>query len=137
MRRSFGRLTVTLGIVTLMVACASRTSPAPKLDQTLITGDQLQEARFNTVYDAVEALHGNWLQTRGTDSFKAPSQVQVYLDNTMLGGVETLRDIAPKTVVYVRYFDGISATGRWGIGHGAGVIYVSSHPMSADPCLCN
>ncbi|MDB4876818.1 MAG: hypothetical protein JWM41_3264 [Gemmatimonadetes bacterium] len=110
-----------------------RTSNAPRVDHLVITHDQMVESRFNTVYDAVEALHGNWLQTRGADSFSSPSQVRVYLDNSLLGGITTLRDIASNSVTYVQYFDGVSATGRWGLGHGAGVIYVSSHPKGTDP----
>ena len=104
-----------------------------KSDRNILTQAQLTENRFTSVYDAVEALRGNWLRTRGSDSFRSPSQVRVYLDNTLLGGVHSLREIIPSTVTFIRYFDGIAATGRWGIDHGAGVIFVSTHPMAGDP----
>jgi hypothetical protein len=105
-----------------------------KSDRSIITQRQLVENHFLTAYDAVEALRSNWLQTRGTDSFAAPTEVRVYLDNTLLGGTSTLRDIAVSTVSFIKYFDGIAATGRWGLGHGAGVIFVSQHPLSStDP----
>ena len=107
--------------------------PTDVADHALITRQQLDENHFLTVYDAVEALHQNWLQTRGVDSFSTPSQVQVYLDNTRLGGVDQLHNIATTTVTWIRHFDGIAATGRWGLDHGAGVIYVSTHPEKADP----
>ncbi len=103
------------------------------LDHTIITRDQLLDNRFLTVYDAVEALHANWLAARGPDSFQTPSEVRVYLDNISLGGVDMLRNIASNTVSYVQHFDGVSATARWGLDHGAGVIYVSSHPRTSDP----
>jgi hypothetical protein len=90
------------------------------------------ENHFLTAYDAVEALRSNWLQPRGPDSFTAPSEVRVYLDNTLLGGVTTLRDITVSTVSFIKYYDGITATGRWGLGHGAGVIFVSQHPLSSS-----
>jgi hypothetical protein len=36
--------------------------------------------------------------------------------------------------MYMKYFDGISATARWGLDHGAGVIYVSTRVAGvADP----
>ncbi len=99
----------------------------------MITQAQMVDNHFLSVYDAVESLHQNWLQTRGTDSFSSPSQVLVYLDNTRLGGVSTLHDIASNTVTFVKHFDGIAATGRWGIDHGSGVIFVSTHPEMSDP----
>src|SRR5690348_15837677 len=118
-----------------MSSCAlHRGVDGPKTNRSIITQQQLIENQFLTAYDAVESLRSNWLQTRGTDSFAAPCQARVYLDNTFLGGTSTLRDIAANTVSFIRYFDGIAATGRWGLDHGAGVIFVSQHPLSSkDP----
>ena len=137
MRSAFRQLVPVL-LVALISSCAlHRTATdGPKANHSIITQQQLIENHFLTAYDAVEALRSNWLQTRGTDSFAAPSQVRVYLDNTFLGGTSTLRDIAANTVSFIRYFDGIAATGRWGLDHGAGVIFVSQHPLSSsDPEL--
>jgi len=99
----------------------------------MLTQTQFGEHQFNTAFDAVESLRSNWLKTRGTDSFLNPSQVRVYLDNSSLGDTATLRTIPINTIVYIKYFDGISATARWGLDHGAGVIYVSTMPMSGKP----
>ena len=134
--RSAFRLLVPVFLSALVPSCALHraNADAPKASRSIITQQQLLENHFLTAYDAVEALRSNWLQTRGTDSFAAPSQVRVYLDNTFLGGTSTLRDIAASTVSFIRYFDGIAATGRWGLDHGAGVIFVSQHPLSSsDP----
>lgn len=102
-------------------------------DRSILTQQQIAAQHYNTVYDAVEALRSNWLRTRGTDSFQNPSEVQVYLDNTLLGGTDKLREIAAKDVTFIKYFDGVAATARWGVGHAAGVIYLSTHPMTSDP----
>jgi hypothetical protein len=32
----------------------------------------------------------------------------------------------PMEIEYVRYFDPVQASSRWGFDHGAGVIYVAS-----------
>lgn len=115
-------------------AClTSRSASMPGSDRNLITREQIVDSRFQTAYEAVEALHSNWLQTRGTDSFQNPSDVKVYLDNTMLGGTPTLRDITTRTVSWIRFYDGVAAQGRWGIGHSAGVIFVSTHTAGIDP----
>ena len=136
MRTICGRLAVFLVFSSscLVAGCqrgaTERIRPA---DRNVLTQAQLADHRFTTAYDAVEALRSNWLNTRGSDSFQTPSYVRVYLDNVSLGGKEALRSIAIGQVNYIKYFDGISASSRWGLDHGAGVIYVSTRPAGADP----
>jgi hypothetical protein len=141
MRAGIGILTTAL----LLAACTTSPSraaggPVPSTDTTgatrdrsLLTRSQFGANQFSTAFDAIEALRSNWLKTRGTDSFQSPSQVRVYLDNASLGDTATLRTIAISTIAYIRYFDGIAATARWGLDHGAGVIYVSTRPLGGDP----
>ena len=126
MGSAVGRFAV-LALLVFAPACAGR-RPAnrPAQDRNLITREQIVEHRFNNAYEAVEALHSNWLSTRGTDSFQNPGQVWVYLDNTKLGGVETLRQIGSASIGSIRYYDGITASARWGLDHGHGVIFVTS-----------
>lgn len=102
----------------------------------------MDEGRFQTVYEAVQSLHSNWLAVRGPtslDTVKSPNTgapkstiVRVYMDNVFMGDTSKLREIAVKTVMWVRHYDGVAATGRWGLDHGAGVIYVSTHDAGID-----
>jgi len=87
----------------------------------------MRDNNFTNVHDAVSALRSNWLNVRGTDSFYTPSVVMVYFNRTRLGGVDELRAITVNAVAWVQHFNGVDATIRWGIGHSAGVILVSSH----------
>ena len=138
MRSIYGRMAFLAVLSFSPVGCrrAVTTGDAPRSDRNTITQAQWGEHRFSTAYDVVEALRANWLNTRGPDSFKNPSVVRVYLDNVSLGDKETLRTIAITTVVYIKYYDGLSATSRWGLDHGAGVIYVSTRAAgAADPDL--
>jgi hypothetical protein len=114
--------------VAFAMACGARQvrSRPPHLDRSVLTREQLLKGHFTTLYDAVEALRSTWLRPRGVDSFVSPSQVWVYVDDSRLGGVETLRNIQPGLVNTVRFYDGPSATGRWGVDNGAGVIHVST-----------
>jgi hypothetical protein len=126
MRRAIFRPAIFL----LVSACAARTPAAtrPLPDRSVITQSEILEHRFETVYDAILALRPVWLQTRGTNSItQSPTQVQVYLDNNHLGGIETLSTINLGSVVYIRHYDGVAATARWGLDHGQGAIYVSTH----------
>ena len=73
------------------------------------------------------ARRASWLRPRGQDSLVGnSSQIQVYRDDVHLGGVETLRNIHPMEIEYVRYFDAVQASSRWGFDHGSGAIYVAT-----------
>src|SRR5437879_2457649 len=126
--------TMTLRALGLAVACAGcslhHNSGGPALDRNLLLQEQFSTRGFNTAFDVVESMRSNWLGTRGPDSFSSPSHVQVYFDGIRMGGTETLRTIDLRPVVYIRYFDGLAATARWGLDHGSGAIYVSTHPLS-------
>ncbi|PYP76628.1 MAG: hypothetical protein DMD35_18030 [Gemmatimonadetes bacterium] len=118
---------VALAVVALAPACKSTpTQRTRRVDRSVITRDQMLDGSYVTVYDAVAALRSNWLRARGPDSFVLPSIVWVYIDGTRAGDVEVLRNIQPKLVNAVRFYDGPTATGRWGVDNGAGVIHVST-----------
>ena len=118
-----------LAIVVIAVGAGCRTissGEARRVDRSVITREQMIKGAYVTVFDAVAALHSNWLRPRGPDSFVLPSVVWVYIDGTRAGGVEVLHNIQPKLVNTVRFYDGPTATGRWGVDNGAGVIHVST-----------
>jgi hypothetical protein len=113
----------------MLLACAGgnatgRAAAAPAVDQTLITRADLDKVNAPNLYDAIMNLRGNWLRPRAADSFDRPSVIQVYQDNQRIGGVSELRQIVPRDVASVRFYDGIQATARWGMDHSAGAIFV-------------
>lgn len=140
-----------LALLVPVTACASHTASstpsmpsatpaaaparAARADRTVITRDQMLAGKYATVYDAVAALRSLWLRPRGNDSYSSTTTVWVYLDNNKLGDVETLRTIQSRLVATVRFYDGPQATSRWGVGHSAGVIHVStwSNGAPAEP----
>ena len=126
--------TLTLPILVLVLAsCGGTAAPAaggPRRSRDVITQEEMRAAGYTTAYQAVETLRSNWLRPRGVDTFQGSGgQVQVYMNDTRLGGVENLRAIGVQDVQYIRWYDGISASGRWGLDHAHGVIYVSSRPQ--------
>ncbi|HEY5489689.1 MAG TPA: hypothetical protein VIK25_00740 [Gemmatimonadaceae bacterium] len=128
MRRTSLPLVALLLSLCLTTGCAGGPAVASgtRTDPTLITRAQIQDSRFATAYDAVRALHSNWLTARGTESFSYPTEVQVYLDGVRMGGLDMLQNIASPPVQYIRFFSGIEASSRWGLDHGRGVIWVST-----------
>ena len=128
---SLGKSAVGLAMAVLFAACAGRgATTTPGIDRNLLVQDQFADRGFHTAYDVIESMRANWLSTRGPDSFQSASHIQVYLDGVRVGGTETLRTIDIRPVTYIRFFDGVAATARWGLDHGAGAIYVSTHPLS-------
>ena len=128
--RSFRPLLLHVLVGALAVCAAacqslSRT-PTRRLDRTVITRDEMLRGNFTSLYDAVAALRSNWLQARGPDSFTNPSIVWVYVDGARVGDVSVLKEMQPRLVNSVRFYDGPSATTRWGVDNGAGVIHVST-----------
>ena len=127
----FTKHCVAFGIVAVLCGCAGRGgSTSPGVDRSLLVQEQFADRGFHTAYDVVESMRSNWLSSRGPNSLTTPTEVQVYFDGVRMGGVETLRAIDVRPVTYIKYFDGIAATARWGLDHGAGAIYVSTHPLS-------
>ena len=118
---------IVLAILVASSACGSAgSSTASRTDRSVITQEQIAQHHFTNAYEAVEALHSNWLITKVTDSFTAPTQVRVYVNATFFGGVETLRTINPNTIKSIQHFDGVAATARWGLDHGQGVILITT-----------
>jgi len=113
-------------VLLLLVAACHRGLPVPAPASDVLTQEQMRENNFTNAYDAIASLRANWLVVRGTDSFSTPSEVLVYYDQTKLGGVENLKAVTVNQVVYMRRYSGIEATQRWGVGHSAGVIFISS-----------
>lgn len=91
-----------------------------------ITREQIGETAYADLYEMILARRGTWLRTRGPDSFRSSSTIQVYRDDVHMGGVDVLRAMHPMEIEYVRYFDPVQASSRWGFDHGAGVIYVAT-----------
>jgi hypothetical protein len=119
-------------LLALAAACAGKAATTgtsrPRANRDEISLETIKDRHFMNAWEAVEALHANWLQVRGTDSQNSPTPVWVYVDNVKYGGVDRLRELPATNIAYIRHYDGVAATSRWGIGHGQGVIQISTQP---------
>lgn len=81
-----------------------------------------------TVQDVIERLRPRWLRVRGLVRDVAGNQlrIQVYMDGSRRGGPEVLSSINPQTVQELRFVVPRDATIRYGMGHGAGAIEITS-----------
>jgi len=55
---------------------------------------------------------------------QGPQDVVVYVDQTKMGGPNTLAQIPISDVKEIQHLSGTDATQRYGTGHGSGVILV-------------
>ena len=123
MRKIF-RVLPAVFLVSSLGCHAHQISPP---DPERLSREEMLEAHFTNVYDAVASLRSAWLTVRGTDSFAQTSQVVVYFDSTRLGGVGELGGVMVNQVASIRHYNGVDATMRFGVGHSAGVILLSSY----------
>ena len=108
-----------LGLVLLSSgsACGARqTSTGTRTDRSVITIDQIQQGGYRNAYEAVEGLRATWLKER-PDGLTMQREIQAYLDNSRLGGVQLLRQIATPQIASIRYIDAATAINRWGVDH--------------------
>ena len=119
-------LLLVLALLSSGAACGARQAGnEPRVDRSVITLEQIQERGFRNAYEAVEALRATWLKER-PDGLTTQREIQAYLDNSRLGGVQMLRQIATAQIASIRYIDAATAINRWGVDHSLGVIMVIS-----------
>ena len=102
---------------------ARQTAGGARVDRNVITPDQIREKGYRNALEAVEGLRAPWLITR-PDGLGQQREVQVYLDDSRLGGVQNLRQITASQIILIRYIDAATAINRWGVDHGQGAIMV-------------
>lgn len=117
-----------LMVVLLVTGCAS-TSPnggprPPRANTNVLTLDQLKATNSSILWDAITKLRPEWLNTRGPSSVTdpTPTMASVFMNNSNLGRIESLKDINVLDVMEVRFWPAAQASARFGQGHPRGVI---------------
>jgi len=89
-----------------------------------LTQQQLAATNAANLYEAIQKLRPEWLTARGATSVTdaTPTTANVYMNGTMLGSVDYLREVHVLDVSEVRYWDAGQASARFGMGHPRGVI---------------
>ena len=109
-------------------AAATQQSSRPRPSRDVITAEELASIDAQTALQAVQRLRPNFLQTRGGASMsitQGPVNVVVYVDQTRMGGPNTLSQIPVTEIREIPYLNATDATQRYGTGHGAGAIIVT------------
>jgi hypothetical protein len=114
-------------------ACASapqglQSGPMVRHQANRISLEELQNnVQVSNLLELVQMLRPAWLRGRGVERIQNATSVQVYYDETRLGGPDALRNIRVEGVKSLQFFDAPEATLRWGIGNSQGAILVRTH----------
>jgi hypothetical protein len=117
---------VVLPALLAALACGGRQPEThePTVDFNLLTPTEF--GTYSNAFLAVRTLRPAWLRTRAAGGIQSQGQVWVYRDGMRYGGTDRLSAINTIEIESIRYFDGITASQRWGLGHENGVIYITS-----------
>ena len=128
------RLAVVVSLAAL-TACASQQglsngarAPRPERERISIEEIESVEVQATNAYELVQRLRPLYLRDQGPQSLVlATSRTPiVYVDNTRLGEVFSLRTIPTAAIQEIKYLSASDATTRWGMNHTAGVIQVTT-----------
>lgn len=131
-----GRMITLVAVLALLAgsACASSSGGSGTNTRSdLLTREQIMSVDgANTLYEVVQRLRPRWLEARGGDrSFGLSTDIVVYQDQSFLGDVSTLSQLAPDMAYELRWLDGTTASATLpGLGsrHVAGAIVLSTRP---------
>ena len=118
--------------LTVSAACAHR-EPTSGLGARgggvgAITSKELRTLDSRDAYTAISLLRPGFLTDRGRTSIllPTPEQPEVFIDGMYYGPFETLRQLPVHELEEIRFLDVGDATIRYGTGHPAGIIDITS-----------
>ena len=109
-RRTF----LCLLLVTLFTAagCASSGGGTTvRRDSRVLTPEEIATVPVTNLHEAIERLRPRWLEMRDVRSLgTGTGQIVVFLNNSYVGGPETLRQFQAHQIVRIRYLDAAQAS---------------------------
>lgn len=96
-------------LVVLYVACAQASTGRGSREQNRLSADEIAAANVSTLYDAVHRLRPRWLEVRSPRGFTTETEIVVFMDRTLLGGVDELRRLGPEVAAWLEYVPGAAA----------------------------
>jgi hypothetical protein len=93
------------------IGCASGGTNGVRRDTRVLTPEEIATVPVTNLYEAVERLRPRWLEMRDVRSLgTGAGQIVVFLNNSYVGGPETLRQFQAHQIVRIRYLDAAQAS---------------------------
>jgi hypothetical protein len=132
-------LIAALGLATLTALPAQAQQQKPKIrrQRNVITAEEIATRPADgNAYDLIRSLRPTWFTTRGVASGNLSGDgmggitdnagIAVYVDGVKMGGTDELRTIEADRIQEMRYLSASDATTKYGTGHTAGAIEVTT-----------
>jgi len=100
-------------LAVVIAGCAPSASSGAGRQSNELSRADIEATQLPNLYDAIDRLRPRWLTVRAQRSFgqqPLATEVVVYQNQTMLGGVEVLRQLGPEAAVRITYLDGATAS---------------------------
>lgn len=123
------RHALTLAIALLAISCVKPGSKAQNVrrDQNLLSRAEITAAQVRNAFELIERERPRWLQPRVARTLTGDKHVMVYVNDTPLGDINSLRQLSLEGVELIRFLDHAQARVQLpaaGVGMTAGVIQV-------------
>lgn len=109
-------LGAALAVALTAGGCASSGADGTiRRDSRTLTPEEIATVPVTNLYEAVQRLRPRWLEMRDVRSLGAGAgtsggQIVVFLNNSYVGGPETLRQFETHQIVRIRYLDAAQAS---------------------------
>lgn len=121
-------LSIGLLATCLMLGCAGAPAAGDQGSggRNTLSREQLQATNSEELYAAIAKLRPEWLSSRGPTSVSdpTPTSASVFMNGSLLGRAEYMREMRVIDVTEVRYWNAGQASARFGMGHPRGVIEI-------------
>ncbi len=92
-------------------AGAGTTASGTRIRSNVLTREEIEGSGTTNLYDAILRLRPQWLRNASQTNYGGGgTEIVVYQNTTLLGGLDALRQIAPGYAENVRYLDQSTAT---------------------------
>lgn len=124
------RAAILLAALPIAWACASSGGQpagrtASRVDQYVITAEELASANASNLYDAIRQLRPQWFQGAGPTTFRGVDYpILVYVDRVRFGDPTMLRSVPVALPQSVRWLSASEAQAEFGVGNLQGAIQV-------------
>jgi len=107
-----------LGVLTpwLCLSGCTWVAESPRGERDLITAQEIETVSVSNAYELIERVRPLWLRSRGGRSTRLETEIVVYLNGSLLGGIEDLRAVPIEIVDSVRVLDAAEAGLLPGLG---------------------
>ena len=91
-------------------ATSGTTASGARIRANVITREEIEGSGTTNLFDAIQRLRPQWLRNASQTNYSGGgTELVVYQNTTLLGGLESLRQIAPGYAQTVRYLDASTA----------------------------